>query len=560
MVFLQQHLLIFIQILAVCLSLTISGFLFKYFFLGKKDKKNFEENGLFGYIFVGFVALLINFIYPLNIFINNIFFSLTIFIAYKLKFFDQRKLKLVKKIFFSSLIAYIFIIYANVNNPDALLYHLPYSKILNDDKIIIGLTNLHSRFGHISIYQYISSIYVNSLFQSNGVLIPISLVPSFFFIYCYKKFKTDFKNKDLRLNSYVVFLFLIISIYSFNRYSGWGNDAQAHIFYYLSIIYFLDHIFHPNNRNNFNKLLATSLFTFLIKPFYLISYLMPLVLFLLDKDKFQIIKSKIFIFLILFSFLWFLKNFLISSCLIYPVNSLCIESTTWYDKDRTYKAAIEGEAWSKDWGNKKKEYNSMSFDEYVSNFNWVKTWLENHFKVVTEKTLPVIIFLIFNLVIFYFTKCLKKNYLTEKNYSLIILYFINLLGCFAWFAEFPIYRYGSSYIHTFFVLTFYFILLKNVDMGKIIKLKSMFILIIYIGFLGIFAKNFNRVLKTENKLIYPVMYDKNFDGSVIKFYNKKGKFIHYRNEKGLCGYSKSPCRFIDTDINKNVFLGYIIFK
>ena len=56
------------------------------------------------------------------------------------------------------------------------------------------------------------------------------------------------------------------------------------------------------------------------------------------------------------------------------------------------------------------------------------------------------------------------------------------------------------------------------------------------------------------------MYDKNFDGSVIKFYNKKGKFIHYRNEKGLCGYSKSPCRFIDTDINKNVFLGYTIFK
>ena len=56
------------------------------------------------------------------------------------------------------------------------------------------------------------------------------------------------------------------------------------------------------------------------------------------------------------------------------------------------------------------------------------------------------------------------------------------------------------------------------------------------------------------------MFDKNFDGKVVKFYNKNGKFIHYRNEKGLCGYSKSPCRFIDTDINKDVFLGYIIFK
>ena len=239
MVFLQQHLLIFIEISLVCLTLTISGFLFKNFFLGKKDKKNFEENGIFGYILIGFIALLINFFYPLNLLINNIFFILIIFFGYKLKYFEQGKFKLIKKIFISSLFAYIFIIYSNVNNPDAFLYHLPYSKIINDDKIIIGLTNLHSRFGHISIYQYISSIYVNSLFQSNGVLLPISLVPSFFFIYCYKKFKKDFKNKDLRLNSYIIFLFLIISIYSFNRYSGWGNDAQAHIFYYLSIIYFL---------------------------------------------------------------------------------------------------------------------------------------------------------------------------------------------------------------------------------------------------------------------------------------------------------------------------------
>jgi uncharacterized membrane protein YqjE len=560
MVFLQQHLLIFIEISAVCLTLTISGFLFKFFFLGKKDKKNFEENGIFGYILIGFIALLINFFYPLNIFINNIFFILIILFGYKLKYFEQGKFKLIKKIFISSLFAYIFIIYSNVNNPDAFLYHLPYSKILNDDKIIIGLTNLHSRFGHISIFQYISSIYVNSLFHSNGVLLPISLLPSFFFIYCYKKFKNDFKNKDLRLKSYIIFLFLIISIYSFNRYSGWGNDAQAHIFYYLSIIYFLDHMSHQNDKNNFNKLMTTSLFTFLIKPFYLISCLMPLVFFFLQKEKFQIIKSKIFIFLILFSCLWFLKNFLTSSCLIYPINSSCIENTSWYSKDRTNKAAIEGEGWSKDWGNRDKNLNSMYFDEYTSNFNWVKTWLENHFKIVLEKILPVIIFLILNLIIFYFTKCFKKNYLNEKNNSLIILYFINLIGCFAWFAEFPVYRYGSSYIHTFFVLTFYFILLKNINLEKIIKLKSTFILIIYLGFFGIFAKNFNRVLKTENKSIYPIMFDKNFDGKVVKFYNKNGIFIHYRNVKGLCGYSKSPCRFKDTDINKDIFFGYKVFK
>ena len=560
MQFLHEHLLIFSQISLVCLTLSISGFLLKKFLIGHEDKNNFEENGLLGYISVGFIALLINFFFSLNLLVNNLFLILVILLGFKFHFFNQKKISLLKKIIIISLIAYIFIIYSNINRPDAFLYHLPYSKILTEDKIIFGLTNLHSRFGHISIYQYISSIYVNSLFSINGVLIPVSLVPSFFFIYCYKRFKIDFKIKDLRINSYIIFLFLIISIYSFNRYSGWGNDAQAHIYYFLSIIYFLDNKFKQNDLNSFNKLMITSLFTFLIKPFYLISFLMPLFFFITSDKKMKIIKSKIFIFLILFSFMWFIKNFLTSGCLIYPINITCIEKVSWYNETRTLKAAIEGEGWAKDWGNRKSEYNSVSFDEFSSNFFWVETWSENHLKVVVEKILPVIIFLILNLIIFYFTKCLKKNY-HNKNYNfLIFLFIVNFLGCYAWFAEFPIFRYGSSYIYSFLVLSIYFILIKSMDLEKMIKFKFTFTLIIFLGFFSIFIKNFTRILKTENTSIYPVMFDKNLDGKVIKFYNKDGTFIHYRNKKGLCGFSKSPCRFINTNIKKDIVLGYTIYK
>ena len=79
-------------------------------------------------------------------------------------------------------------------------------------------------------------------------------------------------------------------------------------------------------------------------------------------------------------------------------------------------------------------------------------------------------------------------------------------------------------------------------------------------FFGIIIKNLIRIYKTEQISVYPLVYDKNFDGKVIKFYNSDGVFIHYRNEKGLCGYSRSPCRFIDTDIKKDIVLGYTIFK
>ena len=258
--------------------------------------------------------------------------------------------------------------------------------------------------------------------------------------------------------------------------------------------------------------------------------------------------------------MWFMKNILTSGCFIYPINVTCVEKLSWYNESRTSDASIEGEGWAKDWGNRKSEYNSVSFDEFSSNFFWVKTWSENHLKVVFEKIFPVIIFLILNLIVFYFTKCLKRNYHKEKNNFLIYLFIVNLLGCFAWFAEFPIFRYGSSYIYSFLVLSFYFYLLKKIDLEKIIKLKFFFTLIIFLGFFSIFAKNFIRVLNTENISIYPIMFDKNFDGKVVKFYNNDGVFIHYRNEKGLCGFSKAPCRFINTNIEKDIFFGYTIFK
>ena len=64
----------------------------------------------------------------------------------------------------------------NTNRPDAGLYHLPYINILNESNLIIGLSNLHFRYGHISIIQYISAIYNNSIFTDNGILVPTAVI------------------------------------------------------------------------------------------------------------------------------------------------------------------------------------------------------------------------------------------------------------------------------------------------------------------------------------------------------------------------------------------------
>ena len=140
------------------------------------------------------------------------------------------------------------------------------------------------------------------------------------------------------------------------------------------------------------------------------------------------------------------------------------------------------------------------------------------------------------------------------------MYLINLLGGLVWFLKFPLFRYGASYLYVFLFLNIYILLINRINLEKLFKLKFVFMIIIYLGFFGIFIKNSLRVIETENNNIYPNMFDGNNDGEVVKIYNSAGKFIHYKNPKGLCGYSKSPCRFIDVDINKNVFFGYIVFK
>ena len=137
------------------------------------DKKNYSEFALFGIIISSILAFLINFFVSLNRYINDLLFILPFIV---LLFNSHLKVNLeFKKLFKLSLIVAIIstivISYDNVYRPDAGSYHLPFISILNDNKIIIGLSNLHFRFGHISIIQYLSASFNNHIFFDNGILI-----------------------------------------------------------------------------------------------------------------------------------------------------------------------------------------------------------------------------------------------------------------------------------------------------------------------------------------------------------------------------------------------------
>ena len=552
-----DHLLIFLQTLLICLFLSVNGFISKKIIFNYNDPKNFEENCLFGFVLIAFISLFINFFSPLSLYVNNIFFLVLFFVALKFGFFNQKKIFLIKKCIYVSSLAYILFIYSNVNTPDALLYHLPYSKLINEHKIIIGASNIHFRFGHISIFQYISSFFNNSLFGKNGVLLPAALLVSSFLLYCFDSFKNDFKKNSSRIKSYFIFLILIISLYSFSRYSGYGNDAQAHIYYFLTIIYLFEFFLIKKNFLNFKKISVLIIFLFLLKPFFIICTLLLILIFFTYKKKYLIFRSKFFLFICSFFFLWLLKTFLTTGCLIYPLKFTCNTDAAWHNNN-VKNVSIEGEAWAKGWPqNTNKDLNQ---EKFIKNFNWINSWTNVHFKIIIKKLIPIIIFIFLNYIFFYFTKCLKKNY-QNKNSFYCTLFLINLMFVFIWFLKIPLYRQGLSFIYILIFFICYFIFIKDINIKKIKKFYNFFMVFILFSF-GIFiTKNVIKISNNFNQSIAPAIYVTSKINESVKVFNTDNQFTHYRQPNNIsCGFSISPCTHFDINVKKKYFLGYLIYS
>ena len=177
----------FINLFISSIFSIISGYqLTKLSFI--KKELDPTEAGLFGFIFLGILSLFANFFLALDPNINSIIISIFIllFIFQIRNNFSRGKEILISSLKIS-LIALIFLVFSNNFDPDSFLYHLPYSNLINDYKILPGAGLIHFRFGTISIMQYINALFNNHIFGANGITIPTSLVFSFFFSFSFKQ-------------------------------------------------------------------------------------------------------------------------------------------------------------------------------------------------------------------------------------------------------------------------------------------------------------------------------------------------------------------------------------
>lgn len=491
--------------------------------------ENINDRSILGCIFLSFLALILNFFLPLNKEVNTILLLIgIIFLLFKRK--NNFKKKEILYIVLTSVITSALLIYSNVNRPDAGLYHLPYVSFLNENKIIFGLSNIHFRFGTISIIQYLSAINNNFIFKDIGIVIPLASIVTFFIIYFFNMVLNIIRDLDNISHANIFSLFIIIFIsYKINRYSSFGNDAVAH----LSLFYLISKLLEKKKPClSFISLIAV--FVFINKTTLIIVLIIPLYVFLKDVTYKNL--KVLYSFSAFFFIFWIFKNVIISGCLIYPIKQTCFNSLNWTDMKEIKTESISGEAWSKDWPNRADK--KISMEEYNKKFNWFSSWSKKHGVIIFNIIIP---YFLFCLIIFYLIRSKKKSkelILLSENQLLKPLLFFSFIGILIFFTKFPLYRYGYSYLISFFILVINFACFK-IDRKSLIKTSKFILIFCIIIFSG---KQLQRYAKNiESDYIWPRIYSygNNEKVNAKKIFFKNDMIIYQFD--GLCMYSKSPC-------------------
>ena len=268
---------------------------FGIYFQKGSDLISFSLQLVYGLIIISFFALFFNFFLSLNQIFNSIFLIVGLFLLIRF-----RKIYFNKNYFIFCLISsmFIFLLITNshIYRPDGGLYHLPYISILNQEKIIIGISNLHFRFGHISIFQYLSAVSNNLVFGVNGIVFPVALIGVAVITNFLANMYLKFRNEEFDFHFLYFFSILVFIFYKMNRYSEYGNDAPAHFLMFILVSEIIKN-FNNFKENSFSNYILISVFIVMNKVILIASIFFPLVFFFKKSISVKFFNKKnIFIF------------------------------------------------------------------------------------------------------------------------------------------------------------------------------------------------------------------------------------------------------------------------
>tara|TARA_B100000029_G_scaffold488941_1_gene546162 strand:- start:791 stop:2518 length:1728 start_codon:yes stop_codon:yes gene_type:complete len=488
-----------------------------------QNEKKLSLLYLNGTILIAFTSVLINFFYPLNIYITNTFYLIfTVIGIYKINqtLLYKHNLKLIIFI----LILVPIINFRSYAYSDYEIYHLPYIEILKNFKIIFGLSNFSWQFGHSSIFQNIAALQFNSLMKLDSyiyftsILVYILLAEVLF----------NYLKKEKLIIKFISFIFITVFIINAKRYGSLGNDLPAHALSFFTYILFFSLIYNNSNKNDSYYFILTILISIFGKLTLILNIFLVIPILLFKRNIFDF-NFRVIIFIILISSSFLIKNFINTSCLFYPVNITCFESR-WSSEDYDFSdpkiislgakayaysqvldspiifsdfkkiIKIEDNIYSKLNNAQKKIYERyLVHKEYTKSKHWIKDYYSNHFKrkIVNE-------LLLFSLLIFLLFYLFNKNYkfkvlnnIDKSQFFIFELFFglVILISTIVWFANAPLLRYGISYLYILTSIPF-LLFIKYFSRNKF-KINSFFYIFIIIAFIYSISNNIVRIYKFD---------------------------------------------------------------
>lgn len=298
---------------------------------------------------------------------------------------------------------------------DAGLYHLNTQAWIKQEKIHLGLTSLHSRYGYSSIFDYISS---NFWLDNNFILLHflnLIFVNIFFFLL--------FRNLVMKKNSYLKNLsFLIVLFGSLDNFgfSGGRNgfidieavtkfDSVFAIMFLITTLGIVE-LLKENKKNDEYFILLTCFLIFSIQLrifgyVLLVLYSIYILKYLSFLPKY--FRNKNFVILLGFYIFWVIKNLLISGCLIFPQPKTCINNFSWTNKNIAVRESIDLQNFH------------ISFNLNEGVLIWFQNWITKPINksVLLNFLLSIFVILIVNKILF-------------KNNNSTLIKFPKFLGIF----------------------------------------------------------------------------------------------------------------------------------
>lgn len=542
-----NYFVLFFVIFFYTFSLIGAGILLNNY-LSKDQKYHVGLLGLYGFIVIFLISVLLHFFLPLKLEITFpiLIFFLIIFIKNYKKIEDINILLLLMPL---ALLASSTIKF----HDDFYWYHLPTINYVQNFKIIFGISNInHYIYGH-ALYDIMSMFkfpYIENKIIKN--------IPIIFLMFSFVYLKNLF-NKDDSLKLLIIFLASVILL-RYTRSKEYGADIVSQL---LIILIFVNCYLHLKTSQNkyFKNILIFFLFGIFNKQYVIFSIPFVLLSFHNAIKNFDIKNyKKIIIFLSLLLTLSLGKNVIQTGCFFYPIKYSCpnFNFISWSAGSKFHaisaqKLQADAKGYKAYLRNieEKKIVKQLNHEEYL-NANKIKYLYfitkDNDFKKFL--TLLLILF-----ITFLFSSNLRFNKKNDFNKK---LFFSSLISFLILVYYSPQTRYGGNA----FAIIFIFSLLNYFFNFKINLKKFFFILSLYLFFF--IGKNFNRI---KNEYHYLGIYKKNYpiiDLKIIPYSttNKNNVKINISSNKLFCYNIKMLCTTSNTFDSikkiKNISNYYII--